>query len=239
MKLLYKYGGLMCPASFLCMRDLMGMYTNGTRGNKMFVCETVDRNSTSVSENFYPNIMFCGAPKECKTVAELCNYIQTVISTDHTAESKFLGLYDMWCMKQIKEGKMNLIKGIEVGTKTLDDKQIILDDLMSNQYLELYKDTYGILIPAKELSNRIQYGWFVRSSPRQVIESDTIIGNYLLISIGPENLQGILEPLEPLTNKAIENKFVGFWKVPSDAPYYGLKPNYLGNNLEKIPYPQR
>jgi len=221
------------------MRDLMGMYTNGTRGNKMFVCETVDRNSTSVSENFYPNIMFCGAPKECKTVAELCNYIQTVISTDHTAESKFLGLYDMWCMKQIKEGKMNLIKGIEVGTKTLDDKQIILDDLMSNQYLELYKDTYGILIPAKELSNRIQYGWFVRSSPRQVIESDTIIGNYLLISIGPENLQGILEPLEPLANQAIENKFVGFWKVPSDAPYYGLKPNYLGNNLEKIPYPQR
>jgi hypothetical protein len=214
------------------------MYTSGTRGDKMFVCETVDRNYTSANQNFYPSIYFCGAPKECKTVAEMCNYIQAVASNDHTAESKFLGLYDNWCMQQIANGKMNLVPGIEIGTRTLDDKQIILDDLMSNQYLELYKETYGILIPAKEMSNRLQYGWFVRSSPRQVIESDTIIGNYLLISIGPQNLQGILEPLEPLTSKAIENKFVGFWKVPSDAPYYGLKPNYLGNNLEKIPYPE-
>lgn len=233
MKLLYKYGGLMCPISFLCMKDLMGMYTKGTRGNRMFVCETVDRNYTSDHRNFYSSVSFCGAPKECQMVDDLCKYIQMNSSHDHTAETKFLGQYDRWCMKNVQEGRMNLIEGIEIGTKTIDDHQIILDDLMSNHYLELYKGTYGILIPSDELLNRIKFGWFVRMSPRQVIESETIIGNYLLLSIGPEAKQGILEPLE------IEPNWVGFWKVPSGAPYYGLKPDYLGDNISKIKYPGR
>jgi hypothetical protein len=234
MKLLHIYGGLMCPISFLCMNNLSGLYAKGTRGNKMFICETVDRNSTSVGRNFYPNISFCGAPKECETVARLCNYIEIITSNDHTAESKFLGQYDRWCMKKVEEGKINLIDGHEIGTKTIDDKQIILDDLMSNNYLDLYKGTYGILIPSNELLNRLQYGWFVRSSQRQVLESDTIIGNYLLLSIGPKQEQGILEPLEVDTKN-----FVGFWKTPLNYPTWGLKPQNLGNNVAKIPYPSR
>lgn len=234
MKLLYIYGGMMCPISFLCMKDLMGIYTKGTRGNKMFVCETVDRNSTSVSRDFYSSISFCGAPKECETVAELCNYIQTVSSHDHTAESKFLGQFDRWTMKRIEQGRINLIEGIEIGTKTIDDKQIILDDLMSNHYLDLYKGTSGILIPSNELLNRLNFSWFVRMSPKQVLESDTIIGNYLLLSVGPQETQGILEPLEVDTKK-----WVGFWKIPSASPYWGLKPNLLGDNLNMIPYPGR
>lgn len=233
MKLLYIYGGLLCPISFLCMQDLIGMYTKGTRGNKMFVCETIDRNSTSVSSNFYPNIAFCGAPKECDIVGDLCNYIQIISSHDHSGESKFLGQFNRWTMKKINEGKINLIEGIEIGTKTLDDKQIILDDLMSNHYLDLYKGTYGILIPSNELLNRLNYGWFVRMSPKQVLESNTIIGNYLLLSVAPEDKQGILEPLEVRPN------WVSFWKMPSDAPVWSLKPNFLGDNLRKIPYSSR
>lgn len=234
MKLLYTYGGMHCPISFLCMKDLAGLYAKGIRGNRMFICETIDRNSSSNTKNFYPNVSFCGAPRECETVVQLCNYIQIVSSNDHTAESKFLGQFDRWCMKKFEEGKINLIEGVEIGTKTVSEEQIILDDLMSNHYLDLYKGTYGILIPSNELLNRLQYGWFVRSSPRQVLESDTIIGNYLLLSVGPEDKQGILEPLEVDTNQ-----WVGFWKIPSSAPYYGLKPNFLGDNLNRIPYPGR
>jgi hypothetical protein len=233
MKLLYIYGGLHCPISFLCMKDLSGLYAKGTRGNKMFVCETTDRNSTSVRMNFYPSISFCGAPKECETVARLCDYIQTISSHDHTAESKFLGQFDRWSMKNVEEGRINLIEGIEIGTKTIYDKQIILDDLMSNNYLDLYKGTYGILIPSNELLNRLQYGWFVRSSPRQVLESDTIIGNYLLLSVGPEQQEGILEPLE------VKPNWVGFWKTPIFPGLYGLKPFGLGNNISKVPYTGR
>jgi len=237
MKLLYRYGGMFCPLSFVCMKNLNELYIKGTRGEKMFVCEVVDRNVTSTELDFFPNLSFCGAPKECETTRELCNFIQRVSSHDYTADVKFLGEYDKWCMQRIESGRINLIDGVEIGTKTIDEKQIIIDDLMSNNYLDLYQGTYGILIPAEEILSRRKFEWFARLSPKQVMESDTIIGNYILLSVSPE--QGILEPLEPLTNKVIQNKFVGFWKTPNYPGLYGLKPNFLGDNLSKAPYTGR
>jgi len=237
-KLLYMYGGLQCPLSFVCIKDLLGLYSKGTRGEKMFVCETIDRNSSSLDYDFYPNLSFCGAPKECETVRELCEHIQNTASHDYTAESVFLGDFNKWCSQKIQSGQMNMIEGVEIGTKTVGEKQIILDDLMSNQYLDLYQGTYGILIPSEEILNRRKYEWFARLSQQQVLDSDTIIGNYILLSVAPGN-QGILKPLEPYINRKVEDKFVGFWRVPSDAPYYGLKPNFLGDNLQMQPYPER
>ena len=239
-KLLYMYGGLQCPLSFVCIKDLQGLYNKGIRGEKMFVCETVDRNSSSVDYDFFPNLLFSGAPKECETVRELCEHIQNTISHDYTAESKFLGDFNKWCSQKIQSGQMNMIEGVEIGTKTVAEKQIILDDLMSNSYLDLYQGTYGILIPSEEILNRRKYEWFARLSQQQVLDSDTIIGNYILLSVAPgEQGSGILKPLEPYTNKKIEDKFVGFWRIPSDAPYWGLKPNFLGDNLQMIPYAER
>jgi hypothetical protein len=237
MKLLHIYGGMFCPLSFVCLKDLHDLYLKGTRGEKMFVCETVDRNVSSTDIDFYPNLSFCGAPKECETVRELCNFIQRTSSHDYTADVKFLGDFDKWTKEGIVNGKINLIEGQEIGTKTIEEKQVIIDDLMSNHYLDLYQGTYGVLIPSDEILSRIKFEWFARLSPKQVLESDTIIGNYILLSQTDET--GILEPLEPLINNAVENKFVGFWRVPSSAPNYGLKPNFLGDNLQKIPYPGR
>lgn len=236
MKLLYIYGGLICPISFVCLKNLHGLYEKGIRGEKMFVCETVDRNSTSMDLDFFPNFSFCGAPKECETVRELCSFIERTSSHDYTAETKFLGNYDKWCKQRIENGTINMIEGVEIGTKTIDERPIILDDLMSNHYLDLYQGTYGILIPADDILNRRKYEWFARLSQKQVMESDTIIGNYLLLANSSE--QGILEPLEPLTNRAVENKFVGFWKTPLQD-VWGLKPNLLGNNMSKVQYARR
>jgi hypothetical protein len=103
----------------------------------------------------------------------------------------------------------------------------------------LYKGTYGILIPADEVLKRNNYEWFARLSAKQVMESNTIIGNYLLLANAPDAEGGILEPLEPTINKKIENKFVGFWKTPNYPGLYMLKPNFLGDNLIKLPYPGR
>jgi len=195
----------------------------------MFVCETL--NSNSNYNEFYPNILFSGSQKNNPLLKDFINYIQINISTDFTAQTQFLGNYNNWILLNIQNGYINLINGYEIGVKTIDEKPILLDDLMSNNFLDLYKGSYGLLIPSKQLENRISYGWFIRSSPRQILESDTILGNYFLLSIAPEDKQGILEPL------SLQPNWVGFWKIPSDAPYWGLKPNFLGDNLDKITYP--
>jgi hypothetical protein len=233
LKLIYIYGGLLCPISFLCMKNLDGLYNKGISEGKMFLCETNNRNITSSTFDFYPSLSFCGAPKENMMMSNLIDFIQRTSSKDLTAESVFLGDFDRWCEARIRSGQINLIDGTEIGVKTVDDRQIVVDDLMSNQYLNIYPGTYGILIPASDLLNRIKFEWFTRMSAKQVLESDTIIGNYLLLANAPDNERGIIEPLQ------VKPNWVGFWKTPNFPGLYGLKPNFLGDNLIKQPYTGR
>ena len=233
MKLLYAYGGMICPISFLCMKNLIGLYQKGIRNNKMFICENNDRNITSTTYEFYPNINFCGSEKENPVIFSLIDFMQRIISTDYTAQSQFLGDFDRWCESRIKENKINMINGLDIGIKTIEEEPIKIEELMSQNYIKLYPSTYGIYIPASEILKRRKYEWFARLSEKQVLESETIIGKYLLLSIAPVSKQGILEPLK---NKP---DWVGFWKTPGYPGLYGLKPNFLGDNLLKEEYPGR
>ena len=225
MKLLYIYGGFICPVSFLCMKDLTDLYKKGTENNKMFFCETINRNVTSSHFDFYPNIEFCGSPKENQVLYNLIEFIQRTISNDFTSESDFLGVFNRWANTRIQNGEINKIDGRYIGTKTVDDKQIVIEDLFSQKYLDLYPGTYGILIPSEEILKRRNFEWFARLSHKEVLKSNTIIGSYLLLSNAPDAKQGILEPLQ------VKPNWVGFWKTPDYPGLYGLKPNFLGDNL--------
>ena len=57
-KILSNYGGLFVPPSFVCLRDLIDMYTLGLNNNDMLICETIDTNITSTTHDFYPNSNF-------------------------------------------------------------------------------------------------------------------------------------------------------------------------------------
>jgi len=238
-KLLYIYGGLICPISFICLKNLIGLYHKGTMGHKMFVCEMVDRNITSTEFNFFPSLLFCGAPKGCETVRELCNVMERVTSHDFTADVRFLGEFNKWCKIQIEHGNINLIDSLDIGAKTNEGKRIIIDNLLSNYYLHISPNAYGIYIPANEILIRRKFEWFSRMSPKQVLESDTIIGNYLLLVTSPGK-NTILEPLNNKINKEVKNRFVGFWKTPL---YPGLwmvaQPNMLGDNIPRVSYTGR
>lgn len=183
LKLLDVYGGMTCPISFLCMRDLIEMYSKGTEGDKMFVCETTNRSITSTLSNYYPSLSFCGVKKENKITKQLITHVQETMSVDFTSESEFQGNFEQWISSKLNRG-INLISGTEIGVKTSDETPIIVDDLMSNNFLSLSKTTFGIFIPADEVLKRNKFMWFARASEKQVLESNTIIGNHILTCIG-------------------------------------------------------
>ena len=225
MKLLRAYGGMFCPISFVCMRPLIEMYEKGTQNGTMFMCETTNRNVTSTTYDYYPSTAFCGAPKDCEFIDQFIDFIQRTISSDYTSETEFAGKFDRWANAKIQTGQIKLISGTEIGIKTINETPIVIDDLMANSYLNLYGRTYGILIPAEEILKRRNFQWFARMSTAQVLESNTIIGNYLLVNLGETS--NLLEPME-----VKPTNWVGFWKTP-DYPdgIYGMKPNYLGDNM--------
>ena len=222
-RLLSRYGGLWCPISFLCMKSLFPLYEKATRGDtKLFLCEMVNRNITSTDKFFYPSLQFCGGPKEHETWKKLSHFMERTISHDFTNESVFLGECNRWANQKVMHGEMVLVNGLEIGIKkkTNEDKPILIEHLLSNQYLPLDANKYGIYIPADELLKRRKYEWFARLSSAQILSSNTILGNYFLLTLGEEKEK----EKEKEKRKEKENLFL-------------VRPNFLGDSLRTLPFP--
>lgn len=229
MKLLNMYGGLFCPISFVCMKSIKPMYDNIEKHNKPIVGETVNRNITSVVSEFSPNIDFIGSKKNDPTIREMINFTERLISNDFGSTSEFIGDISRWCKSKIEKNKILLVDGKYIGTKDMNDNQVIIDRLISKEYINFYEQKYGILIPNEELLKRIDYKWFAYLNEKMVLESNTIIGNYMLLANSPDPTgdKNIVKPIPNINTKG----WVEFWKTPLYNNLYGMKPNFLGNNV--------
>ena len=230
-KLIYIYGGINVPISFLCFRDLIGLYNKGTNDDTMFVCENYDTNISSTTELFYPNLGFMGAKKENETVRRLIEFLQHTISDDYTAQTTFLGEFDKWCLKKIQKGFVRLIPGTDVGTKTVDDEPVTVETLLGNDYIHFYGKMYGIWIPATTILKRTRYEWFARLSPEQITRSQFILAKYFVLALAPDSINGVVEPLENA-----RPDWISFWRVPltnGTLNIFGPMPQNLGNNVPR------
>jgi hypothetical protein len=230
-KLIYTYGGLNVPISFLCFRDLITLYNKGTNDDSMFVCENSDMNITGTNKLFYPNANFMGAKKDNDTVKDFINFMERTISTDYTAEAKFLGEFDGWCNSKITKGKMRLIPGTDVGTKTVDDEAVTVETLLSDDYIHFYGKMYGIWIPASMILKRRHYEWFARMSPDQIFQSQFILAKYTVLALAPDSHMGVIEPMENA-----DPKWISFWRVPltnGTLNLWGPMPQGIGNEVPR------
>ena len=231
-KLIHRYGGITVPIEFVCFQNLKGLYEKGTQNDSMFVCENVNKNITSTTYDFCPDVRFIGAKKDNDTVKLLLDFMQRIISTDSTDESAFLGDFNRWVGARTKSAHVKLIDGKEVGVKTMDGEIISIDDLLGEDYISFYDKSFGIWIPAKDILNRTSLEWFARLSPNQVLNARSILSKYMLLALTPEPIN-TLTPLEgePTTRQP---DWINFWKVPAtDVPIYGLKPVNLGDYVPK------
>ena len=160
---------------------------------------------------------------------ELIDQIQETISNDNTAQSVFLGDMNRWAAEQVARKKIYLVDGKLIGTKTIEDEPILVDDLLSNNYIKLYSGADGIYIPADEILNRRNYEWFARLSPAQVLESKMIISKYILVANIPGVKSGQIESYQNDNKKIVEDN-IKYWRVPLDAPVWGIRPLNLGDD---------
>lgn len=248
-KLIYNYGGMSVPISFLCFKDLIDMYdrgissTNDNKGiNKMFVCENVNTNISATNNRFYPDTSFIGAKKNTPKLKEFIDHMQRLISGDYTAQIEFLGNFDKWANKNVNNKSINMIPGTDLGVKTMDNKPVLVDDLLGEDYIKLHDGMYGIWIPAASILKRRNYEWFARLNNEQIFQGKFILAKYFVLAIAPynnENKVSIIEALdEDANSKENTSDWVSFWQVPSSTtlPVYGPKPLYIGNNVAQFAF---
>lgn len=225
MNLLYTYGGMITPISFVCFKSLIEMYYNGTRTTKVFICENVNKN-TLIDSLFIPDPWFMGALKETPIIKDFIVKLNNIINTDYTAETEVTGKIQEWLYEKSKSGKINLVKGYDTSIMTKDGSPVLIDVLMGSDYVNIdLNKSYGIWVPANEILRRTSFEWFARLSEEQVLNSNVILGKYILKSIAPKN--------SPVSQDTDTSSLVSFWKTPLYTGIYGLQPLYLGQEVPK------
>lgn len=184
-ELVYYYGGMVLPNSFLCMKSLRDFYLDATAEDKPFVCEAVNRTANIERQGhagrlaFLPSLYIFGANKNDATVKELIIYLKKRIQVPHfSRETEILGEHEYWCLDQIELGKMNIVGGEVVGVKTKHRKPILIEDLMEEEYLKLSPQCVGIAIPDEEVLNRTKYQWVAVMDTRELLEGQFILSKY-------------------------------------------------------------
>ena len=183
-KLIYLYGGMLVPNSFICTKNLKSIYADGLYGGRPFVCEAINRTANLLEQKqktqFIPSLYFMGANRDDPTIYELVEYLKSRnISLHSSHERTFLGDSSQWCLAAIRNQKMNLIGGERIGIKTKDRKQILLEDLMEEKDLDLSPDCCGVYIPADEVLIRTKYQWLAFISKQELLKSDIAIARYI------------------------------------------------------------
>ena len=249
LKLLFLYGGILCPNSFLCQRNLIDLY-NLSYTNDIAVSFQMKNVSTSNTlYQYLPNIRFMVSYPQNETIKQLSSFMEQVISRDNTNETQFLQRIGMQCQNLVNNNKISLHDGSLIGIKNANNKDVLLEHLFSSDFVNFDDNRYGILIPDIQ---RRKFEWFNYLNAYEIMTSDTTIGKQILLTLGNniehnDNVDNSVKEtpnfnidVNTLTQNisldeihTIHNTNIGYWNTPLDAPIWGLKPNFLGNNLIK------
>jgi hypothetical protein len=187
-KLLYYYGGMRLPSSYLALKDLTGLYDTGLENTNIFIGETINRNITNTQTQFFVNHTFMGCTKNHPVIKDLMLYLEQLNSKDFTNEQDILGLIDRKCYQYVFEKKMNVVDGRLIGVKNEKNEAVLIDHLLESSYIDFDTNLQGIYIADNEILKRTKYEWFPRMSTKQLYQSNIILGKYLLLSNNNTNM---------------------------------------------------
>jgi hypothetical protein len=165
-KLLYYFGGIICPNSFLSLKDLKPLYDEHLKDGNGFKFDVGCG-------------LFVGSRKHSPAMRDALNYLEALNSHDFTNEQDFLGN-----VNKFLSTKFATIDGKLIGKKTESGTDVLIDDLLETSYVDIVDDAYGVLIPAKDILTRNKYKWFARQSKGQILDGDLAVSRYFVLALG-------------------------------------------------------
>lgn len=166
--LLYLYGGIVVPHTFLCMKTLQFVYKDCLQSTLPFLFENnnVFDNKTNGPLHYLlyvPDITFIGSMQKNAVINDMLHYMTG------KPDYFFTGDIHYWCLKQRKENKMVIIDGSMIGAKDHLRKQMTVDDWMAQEQITVVDECLGIYIPSERLVKRMQYNYFLSLEIEEIL----------------------------------------------------------------------
>ena len=184
LKLIYQYGGLFVPPSFVCYKNLIQLYNNN---NSPFFGELKNNSHISNISETFPSYKFMGSLKENNTIYDLIKMCEITIHNNTTDEINFDGTLNKLIYEKINTNRAFLIDGKLIGSKNSNNDTIYIENLFSEEVLTFHKDIVGVYLPSDELLIRNKFNWFTR-----LHVDDCIIGDLNISLIIKKSLKQYL-----------------------------------------------
>ena len=180
---LHIYGGFLIPSSLICFYDLRSLYDAHLGSANVMIGELRTTTSLAAEKQYSPSTKIMGCKKFDPVMKEFMDYLMQITDRDHTQEMDFTGETTRWWLAKQADvpTAVSIIPAEELGVKTTANKPVLIEELLSDIDVPLSPTAAGLYIPEQEILKRSKYQWFARLSPKQVLESHTLIGKYLLV----------------------------------------------------------
>jgi hypothetical protein len=169
-KLLYHYGGIVCPTSFFATKKFINTFNS----NDAFVFESLQNYRDE--KLYHPNINFIGGKKMNKVIKNIMTYLEGLQRDNYYNLFEFYKLTSANIKGHADKKDINLINRSKIGLKTSDDKDIHVNDLVEDSDIILAPGAIGLHIPQNDLEERPRYNWITYISIDDLINSKTFIG---------------------------------------------------------------
>jgi len=183
MKILYNYGGMIVPPSYLALKPMYEIYDMGLSENELFSIELPSKSIISNIKDTNCSTKFMGATSQCAKLKDFIHTLERLCSSDFSQENDFTGTVERELNKMVMDKNMTSICGKYVGCIDDDDKTITVNELMGTSYIQFSDKMKGIFIPNEELLLRTRFGWFPRMSEKQILSSDVILCKFIITSV--------------------------------------------------------
>ena len=180
LKTLHSYGGLLVPASFVCLQDLGGVFQQATENDNLVCAELPNQSVSADVTAVCPNVSFIGCTKGSAVCKELIEEMGRIAASDNTDAVSFQGTPSRWLERASESGKVSIIPGDLVGVVDTAGSLLGLEEYLGQSDVKIRGGALGVMFPGGDALKRLPYQWFVRMSPREVLGSNTFIGKLLL-----------------------------------------------------------
>lgn len=181
MQLLYTYGGMNVPMSYIPLRNMEELYTECLAEKECFIGTCISENLNI--DNIMYNINFMGSQKESPILKKLIESYNQIISRDQTYGSDISGIFQNHIKSCIQSGYIHPIHPTRIGVMDKDNRVMYIDKLMkAPDLVKLSPYTHGLYVPYKSLLKRSNFNWFSIIPVQDVLYTNTVIADVLLKS---------------------------------------------------------
>ena len=157
--LIYLYGGMIVPSSFLCFKNLVTLYEEYTSNNKFFITECYPKSIMSDHVTSFPCMNIIGSNKNNERIKKLLLNLETHFLRSLTDENNFKGTISSYLSEYLNDDFGKLVSGKLFGYFDNNGNPITQNELMSDESIVLDDNLYGIEIPIDDIINRTSHNW--------------------------------------------------------------------------------